>query len=333
MKYKNNDKILSITECRDNAMWNDFLVKESNQQMVTIAHNPCLGAILSKTFGYTYKNYFIKEGENTIGVLPTVSIGKKVVSMPHFSYGGPIFKKNYSSKVDYSLLLEENNFEIRSFEKLSAFTKQNKSTFIIPLNNDANEIFNGFSSRFRNKIRKPQKLGFTVTENGPDALKHFYQLYSKRMLQKGSPPLGKSFFYNLFNTYKNGEVGITVVYHNDKPVAAGFCLSYLNFKEFCWGSTDKNYNRYNVNAFLLWNMIENSINAGYYYFSLGRSTKNSHNHTYKLQFKPKEVPLYFNLSESPGISIKEYEFLTKIWKYQPLKTSQILGHYISKYIY
>lgn len=325
--------MLSIIECVNNDTWNNFLEEESKHQMVTIAHNPCLGVILSKTFGYTYKNYLVKDGDEIVGVLPTVAVGSKIVSMPHFSYGGPLFKKNYSKKVDYSSLLKENNFEIRSFKKLSDFTKQNKSTFIIPLTNDPNEIFNGFSSRFRNKIRKPKKLGFTVTQNGPDALKHFYQLYSRRMLQKGSPPLGKSFFYNLLHTYKNGEVGISVVYHESRPVAAGFCLSFLNFKEFCWGSTDKNYNKYNVNSFLLWNMIENSIQEGYDYFSLGRSTKNSHNHKYKLQFRPKEVPLYFNLSESPSLSIKEYDFLTKIWKYQPLKTSQILGHYISKYIY
>tara|TARA_R110002051_G_scaffold64139_2_gene116770 strand:+ start:17098 stop:18075 length:978 start_codon:yes stop_codon:yes gene_type:complete len=322
-----------LVECENIELWHNFLEKEKNSQIVTIAHNPCLGGILSKTFGYSYKNYFIKNNEETIGVLPTVTIGKKIISMPHFSYGGPILKNSFSQNVDVSSLIKDSKYEFRSFTKLSNFANEKKLTFIVSLIETADEIFKGFSSRFRSKIRKSQRYGFTIKSGGIDMLDDFYLLYSKRMLQKGSPPLGKLFFKNLLEHYKNGKAEITTVYDKDKPVATGFCLSYLNFKEYCWGSTDNEYNRHNVNALLLWNLIKESDLEGYKYFSLGRSTRDSNNHDYKIQWNPMELPLYFNLSEASSGSIKDFGFLTKIWKHQPLKTSQILGHYVSKYVY
>lgn len=325
--------MLSIIECNNVKIWNDFLEKEKTNQMVTIAHNPCLGAILSKIFGYTYKNYLIKDDGETIGVLPTVTIGKKIVSMPHFSYGGPIIKKEYNKSIDISSLINDAKFEVRSLSKLTNFRHEKKITFIVPLKDSEDEIFMGFTSKFRTKIRKSIKFGFVIKTGGCEILDDFYTLYSKRMLQKGSPPLGKYFFKNLLDNYENGNAEITTVYDGDKPVATGFCLSYLNFKEYCWASTDYEYNRYNVNSLLLWSLIKESISEGLEYFSMGRSTRDSNNHHYKLQWNPIEMPLYFNLSQAPGRSLKDLQFLTKIWKIQPLKTSQILGHYVSKYVY
>tara|TARA_R110000782_G_scaffold97564_1_gene182522 strand:- start:84 stop:1061 length:978 start_codon:yes stop_codon:yes gene_type:complete len=325
--------MLSIIECNNVKIWNDFLEKEKTNQMVTIAHNPCLGPILYKTFGYTHKNYCVLEGEDIVGVLPTVTIGGKIVSMPHFSYGGPILKEGTIDNFNISSVFKDAKYEIRSFSKLSDFRNEKKLSFVVPLHKQAEEIFMSYTSKMRNKIRKSEKLGFTITKNGPNALDHFYTLFSKRMLQKGSPPLGKSFFKNLVEHYTNGEVDITVVYDGKRPVATGFCLSYLNFKEICWASTDHEYDRYNVNSFLFWDLIKESISEGFDYFSMGRSTRNSNNHNYKLQWNPIEIPLYFNFSEKSTGSIKDFEFLTKIWKYQPLKTSQILGHYVSKYVY
>lgn len=323
----------SLEECKNIDFWNSFLDGEKNKQVVTIAHNPCLGSILSKTFGYSHKNYLIKEGAETVGVLPTVTVGKKIVSMPHFSYGGPIVRFDYRKSVDISVLLNESKFEVRSFSKLTKFRNEKKLSFIVPLKENADEIFMGFSSRFRTKIRKSKKYGFTVKTGRYEMLDDFYLLYSKRMLQKGSPPLGIVFFRNLLENYENGTAEITTVYDGKRPVATGFCLSYLNFKEYCWASTDYEYNRYNVNSLLLWNLIKDSILDGFDYFSMGRSTRDSNNHAYKLQWKPIEMPLYFNLSEASNGSIKDFEFLTKIWKCQPLKTSQILGHYVSKFVY
>lgn len=325
--------MIALSKCQDVKTWNEFLKKERGTQLITIAHNPCLGGILQKTFGYESQNMLITNKDKTVGVLPIVRVGKKIVSMPHFSYGGPIMDSNTELSLDLNSLLKNEKFEARSFSKLTDNLHENKVTSIIKLKSTAEEQLMEVKSGFRRKIRKSEKFNFIVKQGKLDLLDDFYDVYSKKMLCKGSPPLGKVFFENLLTDYVYGEAKITAVFDGNNAIAAGFTLSYLDFNELCWVSTNSDYDKCNVNSFLYWNMVKDSITNKYEYFSMGRSTKESTNHHYKKQWKPLEFPIYYSYSEPVGKSIKELTFLTKIWKLQPLSTSIYFGHLISKHVY
>ncbi|APQ18019.1 GNAT family N-acetyltransferase [Maribacter hydrothermalis] len=325
--------MFSFIKCDNVQVWNNFLEKEKASQMVTIAHNPCLGGILSKTFGYSAQNYLIKKEDEIVGVLPTVTIGNKMVSMPHFSYGGPILKEHSLDNFDMSLFFKDGKYEVRSFNKLSKHYSEEKISCILELKPTEDEMIMTVQKKLRQKIRKVAKMDFRVVSGGAELLDDYYKAFTTRMLKFGSPPLGRQFFKNLLEEYENGDVQITIIYDGDKIITAGFSISYLGFNELCWSGTDDEYNKHNVNALLFWEMIKTSIEKGHRYFSFGRSTKESSQHFFKKLWSPIEMPIYYNLSQAPGTSIKDMEFLTKIWKHQPLKTSQILGHYVSKYVY
>ncbi|MGB5665573.1 MAG: GNAT family N-acetyltransferase [Maribacter sp.] len=325
--------MIKLSNSIDNIAWNEFLEKEKENQMITIAHNPSLGPILSKTFGYTSNNMLIVKDQKVVGVLPTVLVGKKMVSMPHFSYGGPIMDSN--TKVEFNLesFFTDQKFEVRSFEKLSKYYTDEKISCVLKLHGSNEEQLMGIQSKLRQKIRKSLKLNYTTKTGGIELLDYFYRIYSRRMLEFGSPVLGKVFFENLLEDYKFGDVQITVIFDNEKAISAGFSLSYLGFNELCWSSTEDAYNKYNVNALLFWQMIKTSIAKGHTYYSFGRSTINSSQHRFKKLWNPIEIPIYYNLSHKVKKSIKDFQFLTKIWKHQPLRTSQYFGHKISKYVY
>lgn len=325
--------MIELSKCQDVSTWNEFLNKERGAQLITIAHNPSLGPILEKTFGYTSQNMVISYNDEMIGVLPVVRIGDKLVSMPHFSYGGPVINTDADIELCLTTALDNNRFEARSFDKLTDNLYEDKITCIIDLKETEEEQLMEFKSGFRRKIRKSERLGFTIVRGNTDLLDDFYDVYTKKMLCKGSPPLGKSFFKNLLTDYKYGEALITAAYDGDSIIAAGFTLSYLKFNELCWVSTNSDYDKYNVNSFLYWNIIKDSISKNHRYFSMGRSTKESSNHKYKRQWKPMEIPIFYNYSEPVGTSIKELTFLTKIWKLQPLRTSVFFGKIVSKYLY
>lgn len=323
----------SIMEvCRDLNVWNSFLEREREHQMVTIAHNPSLGGILEKTFGYKSFNYAIKVDEEIIGLFPMVRIGQKMVSMPHFSYGGAIVSHDFDKVLNLKDVVPEGRFEVRSFEKLSEHVYDKKISCVVKLSATADEQIMAFRSKLRQKLRKSEKMGFLVRKGGIDLLDDFYDLYSKKMLKFGSPAIGKVFYKNLLELYEFGKAEITVLYDAGKVIAAGFSLSYLNFNEICWSATDCVYDKHNLHALICWEMMKDSIGE-YDYFSFGRSTKESNNHRFKKQWNPIELPIYYNYSEPVGTSLKEMTFLTKIWKLQPLKTSVFFGHYISKYVY
>lgn len=325
--------MIALSTCQDVKTWNEFLKKERGAQLITIAHNPSLGPILEKTFGYTSENMLISMNDEMIGVLPLVKIGDKLVSMPHFSYGGPIINSNTDVELCLTTVLENNKFEARSFDKLTDNLYENKVTCIVELKESVDQQLMEFKSSFRRKIRKSEKCGFTIVRGSIELLDDFYDVYTKKMLYKGSPPLGKSFFQNLLLDYKYGEAIITAAYDGNDVIAAGFTLSYLSFNELCWVSTNSDYDKYNVNSFLYWNIIKDSIQKNHKYFSMGRSTKDSSNHNYKRQWKPIEIPIFYNYSEPVGTQLKELTFLTKIWKLQPLRTSVFFGKIVSKYLY
>lgn len=331
MMQEEKDNKIKVKSNTDDKIWNEFLENEKDSQIITIAHNPCLGPILEKTFGYKSHNQIMMKDDKVVAVMPSVLFGGKAVSMPHFSYGGPVVDSK--ENIDLESILPDSKFEIRSLSKVSEYSTNEKLTFLVDLDKTVDEHLMSFTSKFRNKIRKAIKMNFKLIQGKHELLDDFYSLYSRRMLQKGSPILGKVFFQNLLDDYKYGEIEITMLYDDKKPIACGFCLTYLNIKEICWASTDLSYNKYNVNSFLYWNVIVSAINNKSAYFSMGRSTVNSNNHMYKKQWNPMEIPVYYNYSEPVGKSIKELTFLTKIWKLQPLKTSIYFGHKISKYVY
>lgn len=325
--------MIQLSTCDNNEAWNEFLEKEKEGQMITLAHNPSLGPILAKTFGYKSQNRFLMKDNKIVGVMPTVLFRDKVVSIPHFSYGGPIFNSSEQNDVDLNALFQGKKFEIRSFSKLSEHVYDKKISCVLNVHESVDAQMMSLKSKLRQKIRKAEKIGYTTKIGGLELLDDFYGGYARRMLEFGSPPIGKVFFKNLLTDYEFGDVQIAVLYDGDKVIATSMALSYLNFNEVCWSSTDSEYNRFNIHALICWEMLKSSVEKKHKYYSFGRSTIDSNNHRFKKQWNPLELPIYYNYSEPIGKSIKELSFLTKIWKLQPLKTSVYFGHLISKYVY
>jgi lipid II:glycine glycyltransferase (peptidoglycan interpeptide bridge formation enzyme) len=308
----------------------EFCKTQSKQQLITISHNPSLLDILKKTFGYKQKYYILKKNNEIIGIMPLVKIGKKSVSLPHFSYGGPIFSNSSLSLKLFPL----KQFEIRSFECYSNFFSAEKTTVFINLANSSEELFSNFKSKLRSQIKKGYTYSIDIKFGQLELLDDFYLIYSKNMLHLGSPPLPKIFFKNILNLYKHGDARITIIEYEKKPVAAGFTLSFIGFEEVCWASSDYNFNKFNFNMVLYWEMIKKSIEKENNYFSFGRSTIDSNTYKFKMQWgNPRSKTLYYNYDRKNKANIKKIKLLSKIWKYVPYNLTLLSSKYISKYIY
>lgn len=325
--------MIEIVTHTNNHIWNQFLESEQDNQLITMAHNPSLGPILEKTFGYKHQNLTLVHDSKVIGVLPTVLFKNRILSMPHFTYGGPIYASANKSDIKIEDIIKGKKFEIRGFDKLTDNVYDKKLSCILEVKESYDAQLMTFKSKMRQKIRKAERINYNVSHGGMELLDDYYEIYSRKMLQFGSPAIGKVFFKTLLTDYDFGDAQITVVYDEDKVIAAGFSLSYLNFNEVCWSTTDNNYDGYNIHALICWEILKTSIDKKHRYFSFGRSTINSNNHRFKKQWNPIELPIFYNYSEPVGKSLKERTYLTKIWKHQPLATSVYLGHIISKYLY
>lgn len=326
-------KLKLVTTLEDLEIWKILIENISQDQLVTIAHNPCLPNILAETFGFKSASYLIWDDEKVIGALPGILIGDKFASLPHFSYGGPLCINKHIERIKISELFPKQKYDIRSFHILSDFYSNEKVTCYLKLQNTVDGQWNSFKSKLRSQIKKGENYGHKVYNGGIELLSDFYMVYTQNMLRLGSPPLPKIFFKNILDNYKFGNVNITVVKYNNLSVASGMTLTYMGFKEVCWASSNHRYNKFNVNMVLYWEIIKKAIIDGNKIFSFGRSSKESNTLKFKLQWDPEVVPIYFNYSHQLSFSIKKMTFLSKLWSIQPNYSAIFFGKYISKYMF
>ena len=126
---------------------------------------------------------------------------------------------------------------------------------------------------------------------------------------------------------------IFCAYHNDKPVASSFALSYLNVLESCWAGSLHEYNKYFTMYLLYWEMIQKSIENKYRFFSFGRSSPESGSLRFKSQWKPQTMELYRNQLYLNKGSIKDLKFINNILRSSPIFINNLLGKIFTKHIY
>ncbi|MFP8487477.1 GNAT family N-acetyltransferase [Gracilimonas sp. Q87] len=314
--------------------WNNFI--SSNAEFATIANNPSLVDILKRIYGWEGVNYFIQNDGNNIGSINLVEISNKLVSMPHFSYGGFTIANNQeTNKREIFKELEntlDRKIEIRDFIRLSEHANVDKITSYKSLIPDVDKQLMELSSNQRRKVRKSYKNGLKI-KIGKEYFDGFYDIYCSNMHDLGSPPLSKNFFNTILENYKYGNAEIFCSEYQGKIVGGGFLLGYQKFFENCWFSTLGEYNNLYTSLFIYWEMIKYSIENEAEIFSFGRSTKNSPLHKFKSHWGTEDKQLYFNYSYDKNLNVKNFEILGKVWSKLPRSFVDKVGPYFAGKIY
>ena len=322
---------IDIRTCSDE--WNNYILSSPNSVAVdySIAHNPSLFECIEKVLKCKSEYYYLIENEKIIGLLPGFRIDGKFISMPIFPTAG-IFAHNAAKLEEwYSDVVELlPDYEIRSNLKFGKYVYDKKVLCHLPLKGNPDLQWKNLKSKVRNRINKGYEQGIKIKFGGKELLNEFYYIYSFNMRHLGSPVLDKNFFINLIDNYKNGIAKIFISYFNNIPVGGSFVLSYNNLLEAGWVSTLSNYNRFNPNVVLYWEMIKFSSENGMKYFSFGRSTKGSGAHKFKLQWDVVEVPIFFNYSNYT-FDIRRLKILSFLWRKLPLDITNKIGPLLRRF--
>jgi hypothetical protein len=332
--------------------WNKFI--EYYNPEATIAHNPCLGEVLQTCFGWESRNAVLLHKGEIVALFPYLCISGKLVSMPHFSYGGILCHPDYAKIHDFFFNLvsqEENlrrgqfrkcNFEVRSFNKELTNRKSHKLTSVKSLPSCKEELYEILKPNIKRKIRRAAEHGIEVCMGGKGVtppelldklLSAFYKVYSRNMHYLGSPALSISFFKTLLQNYCNGKARVFVAWKEGKAIAASVSLSYLNTCENIHFSTRRSMNNYYPGYLLHFEMMQQAILDGCTIYSFGRSTRNSGVHKYKQQWEVQDKTIHYNYTREPGFCLTDLSFLSKLWKKLPYPLHKKVGPYIAKKVY
>ena len=311
-------------------------------RFVTHAHNPCLLQILEKTFGWKGTAFLLLEDQKPIGYFSCMLINGRLVSIPHFSYGGlltscpdhkelfdrllPLIKDYFNGKSKGSL-----PYLVRDSSRVGNWVTDSKVISWIEL--AGRNVTDVIPAPQMTKVRKAISAGLTSQSGGTELLADFYSVYSRNMLRLGSPVLPLKLFRNILEGYRDGTARVVCVYTDNKPVGAGFLLSYAGFFENTWFSTLSNYNHLYPAQLLHHEMIVIAINEGGHTYSFGRSSIGSGVHEFKRRWNSNETVMYWNYDKPISSDLRKAGLLSQLWKYLPLRIANALGPLVSGRVY
>jgi FemAB-related protein (PEP-CTERM system-associated) len=214
--------------------------------------------------------------------------------------------------------------------------REDKVNMILPLPDDEETLWQGFTPKLRTQIRRPQRENPTVRYGGAEFLEDFYTVFARNMRDLGTPVYGRDFFRNILAVFPD-NCRIMVVYLENRPVASGFLAGYRDRLEIPWASTLRSVNHLSMNMLLYWHVLRFAIDGEFRYFDFGRSSRDTGTFRFKQQWGARPKPLYWHYwlkdgGELPALNPGNPKFALAInvWKRLPLKVTEWLGPRVVK---
>ena len=314
-----------------------------------------------KAFGaYGLQTHWLvaNKNEKPVGLLPLVRqssrlFGHRLVSLPWVDEAGALGDEDAIA----ALLKHSAQLAGQFGKKFSVLIKQpilSKSLAELPgwsraegdkvlmwrrLEMPARELWDEFSPKVRNQIRKAEKNGLSTERGGAELVEEFYQVYSQNMRDLGSPSHSLLFFRTLFKALGK-RANIYCARLDGVAIGAGFVIDNRPSLDIPWASSLLAYNRLCVNHSLYWKVLSDACEADYKRFHFGRSSVGSGQHKFKKQWGAEEVPLGWleysqdlghTTNNNPAVVKEKFGLAQRAWIKLPLWVSQHLGPHIIRH--
>ncbi len=323
------------------ARWSDYV---ANSPRATIAHEVGWRYVMARGLGHEPKYFVAHDGDTVTGVLPLFLVttwwrSRYLISLPWIDYGGICADDEPTEK----LLLESAQqlagqcgaefVEFRSVEKqnLGLSLRDDKVTFLLPLNVDKDVLWKGFDAKLRNQIRKSQKSELTTEFAGVEKLDEFYAVFAHNMRDLGTPVWSKTLFTSILCKFA-GSAQLILVRKNGAVIAGGLVLAFKDRLYVPSASSYRSALEYCPNHALYWAVIEHGCAHGYKFLDFGRSSKDGNTFNFKKQWgaPPTQLTWQYSLhrtKELPAInpSNPKYRMFINLWRRLPLSFANYLG--------
>jgi FemAB-related protein (PEP-CTERM system-associated) len=305
--------------------------------------------MIRRTFGHEIFYLVARERGLICGVLPLTKVnsrlfGNRMISQAFSNYGGPLaddagvlgelLNRAFELACQHgSSQVEFRNLELLPYDLVS---KEDKVCMFLPLASDPDEMWRRLKPEIRNRVRKAKKSGFVAASGGRELLGEFYQIWTIRMRQLGTPCYPESLFRGILETFPRHS-RIFVVRLGHTAVGAAFDYSFNGLAQCRWAATRVEFNRLAPNTLLYWSAISHYCLAGDRTFDFGRSTVDSSQYEFKRRWGTLPVQLYYQYWTAPGHELSQvrpdspkYATGVERWKKLPLSITRVVGPHISR---
>jgi FemAB-related protein (PEP-CTERM system-associated) len=345
-------KVLGLS---DFELWDGYVKKHPQGSFF---HLSGWQRVIEKSFQHScyflYSRSLSGDDEGQInGVLPLVEVksklfGHALISTPFCVYGGAIANSSTivrqleQEACQLADKLSVDYLELRYQEKQesSLLLKQAHSTFGCELADNSEAVLANIKKKQRAVIRHSLKndLDFTLA-GGKSNLNSFYHLLSTSYRNLGTPIFTQNYFENLIDVF--GEnIDIAVIKDKNQQPSSAVMNFYFNDQVLpYYGGGNDTARGLKSADFMYYQVMCNACERGYRWYDFGRSKNDSGPYKYKKNWgmEPKSLYYYYHLvnaSELPNLSPNnpKYKLFIQLWQKLPLKVSQFIGPYLSKYL-
>jgi len=306
---------------------------------------------------FNHACYFLyAEQEGAIcGVLPLIEVksklfGHALVSTPFCVYGGAIadsseiVRQLEGEACQLAEKLGVDYLELRYKDKQDSklLLKQAHSTFGCEIGEDSDKILAKIKKKQRAVIRHSLKneLSYSISSTAKNTdFTDFYQLLSTSYRNLGTPIFTEHYFENLMTTFGDCS-DIAVIRDKDNMPSSAVMNFYFNEQvlPYYGGGNDRARGLKSAD-FMYYQVMCHAQEKGKTWFDFGRSKNDSGPYKYKKNWgmEPQPLHYYYHLvkaSELPNLSPNnpKYKYFIAMWQKLPLKISQLIGPFLSKYL-
>ncbi len=319
------------------------------QPAAKMCHRPAWSEMLQADLGYEVPYLVAREGDEVRGVLPLTHVrsrlfGNRMVSQAFGNYGGLLTANDEAQRALFEEAVELatergcESIEFRNIDPLpyDLALREGKMCMHLPLAADPDNLWKTFKPKVRNQVRKAEKCDITAVNGGTELLDEFYQVYTIRMRQLGTPPYPRKLMVSVLERFPE-EARLFVVRLGDLTVGTGLVVCFNGFVEIPYAATRTEHNRLCPNNLLYWSVMEYYCRAGATTFDFGRCTEGGGTHRFKKQWGPEPVPLHYQYWVRPGHEFNilgpdnpKYQKKVAMWRKLPLWVTRLIGPRISR---
>jgi FemAB-related protein (PEP-CTERM system-associated) len=317
----------------------------TRRDRVPLSRHPAWLHILERELRHTPYCLEAVEDDQTRGFLPLAYVhsmlfGRFLVSLPYLNYGGVLADDDQTTRllidraVELAQELRVRYLELRHEQPVehpllpARMSAKVHMRLALPAN--PKELWDGFDSRIRNKVRKGQKNDLTVHWGGRELLGEFYEVFSHNMRDLGTPVYGRGLFRGVLEQFPD-RAELCVVRQEGKALAAALLLHGWGVTEVPSASALRHHNDTGANMLMYWHLLQRACERRQAVFDFGRCTRDTTLFDFKRHWGAEPFPAEWQYHLRVG-TVKDmrpdnpgFRRLIQVWKKLPVGLTRLIG--------
>lgn len=328
--------------------WDEYVVSHDEG---TFFHLSGWRETITQAFGHKCFYLYAQRDDQVCGILPLVEVksalfGHALVSTPFCVYGGAIAdsdlikRKLEEAACSLAEQIKVDYLELRYKREQDngMLLKQAHATFGYDIaNKDSEAILSGIKKKQRAVIR--HSLKNELTADVTSKIDEFYDILSVSYRNLGTPIFSKRYFKALMTTFSD-SADIYLIKDASDDISSAVMNFYFKDQVLpYYGGGTAAARALKSADFMYYQVMCDSAERGAKWFDFGRSKNDSGPYKYKKNWGMEPQPLYYyyhlvKAESLPNLSPNnpKYKMFISLWQKLPLRLSQFLGPFLSKYL-